>query len=277
MSEIWHFGILGMKWGVRRYQNKYGSLTPAGKKRYGWATKNNIDPKSVVEMLSNADRVDDVVGDFDEYISGRKGSKSISAILDVDSKRDTFLMTAGGRDQKQISDALKTFDQARDEAYRDAVSDYLEKAGFDKDFLKSDDMKPTMEHLNAAFKRGIDKTINNEYGNQGANSPREKKLIDAFDSLSESDALKTAKRIMNTKSDYAGITSKSFKNFFTKHGKDSDPTMYSKQRLQYLGAVLMDYLGHDVTNPFIEKMAERFDSFGLLTPEAIIAAASKYK
>ena len=33
-NELQHFGIKGMKWGVRRYQNKDGSLTPAGKKRY---------------------------------------------------------------------------------------------------------------------------------------------------------------------------------------------------------------------------------------------------
>lgn len=32
-NQLYHHGIKGMKWGVRRYQNKDGSLTPAGKKR----------------------------------------------------------------------------------------------------------------------------------------------------------------------------------------------------------------------------------------------------
>lgn len=33
VSDLMHYGIRGMKWGVRRYQNKDGSLTTAGKKR----------------------------------------------------------------------------------------------------------------------------------------------------------------------------------------------------------------------------------------------------
>lgn len=33
-NELYHHGIKGQKWGVRRYQNKDGSLTSAGNKRY---------------------------------------------------------------------------------------------------------------------------------------------------------------------------------------------------------------------------------------------------
>ena len=33
-GELYHWGIKGMKWGERRYQNKDGTLTAAGRKRY---------------------------------------------------------------------------------------------------------------------------------------------------------------------------------------------------------------------------------------------------
>lgn len=60
-NELYHHGIIGMKWGVRRYQNKDGSLTAAGKKRYNqdsWSedakTASQLKKKSVNQM-SNAE------------------------------------------------------------------------------------------------------------------------------------------------------------------------------------------------------------------------------
>ena len=34
MNELYHHGVKGQKWGVRRYQNPDGSLTAAGKRRF---------------------------------------------------------------------------------------------------------------------------------------------------------------------------------------------------------------------------------------------------
>lgn len=39
-NELYHHGILGQKWGVRRFQNPDGSLTPAGRERYGYGNGN---------------------------------------------------------------------------------------------------------------------------------------------------------------------------------------------------------------------------------------------
>ena len=52
--ELYHWGVKGMKWGVRRYQNKDGTLTPAGRKRkrddYHEDYKKAHDGKSVKYM-----------------------------------------------------------------------------------------------------------------------------------------------------------------------------------------------------------------------------------
>ena len=51
-DELYHHGIKGQKWGVRRFQNEDGSLTPEGEKRYGYAKDYD---SSVRERMIKAD------------------------------------------------------------------------------------------------------------------------------------------------------------------------------------------------------------------------------
>ena len=50
-NELYHYGIKGMKWGVRRYQNKDGTYTNAGKKR------RSQDPETIQKRKATAKKV----------------------------------------------------------------------------------------------------------------------------------------------------------------------------------------------------------------------------
>ena len=74
MSDLRHHGIKGQKWGVRRFQNSDGSLTAAGRKRYG-------DGKgSSVEDYQNAIKKTKAAGESVENI--RKFNNDIKRIKD---------------------------------------------------------------------------------------------------------------------------------------------------------------------------------------------------
>lgn len=72
-----HHGIIGQKWGVRRYQNKDGSLTSAGKKRYGEDSESDkiekIEPRVIYENKYGRD-----------YTTGGYKLKTDNGVFDVE-------------------------------------------------------------------------------------------------------------------------------------------------------------------------------------------------
>lgn len=91
-EELRHHGIKGMRWGIRRYQNKDGSLTPAGRKRYDQEIESLKSEKSKLQQKHknlNAQqrmeaRKDKLKADIEaekEYLKngGKKSGKSDSS------------------------------------------------------------------------------------------------------------------------------------------------------------------------------------------------------
>lgn len=78
--ELYHHGTKGMKWGIRRYQNKDGSLTPAGAKRYNREIQKLKEREASIKAKEKArsyqDKLDKKKAELDEREAALKGKSS---------------------------------------------------------------------------------------------------------------------------------------------------------------------------------------------------------
>ena len=73
-DELYHYGVKGMKWGVRRYQNPDGTLTSAGKKKARQEYKE--DNKKAFELGKEA------------TVYGHAAAKSMNRTIKIENKLD---------------------------------------------------------------------------------------------------------------------------------------------------------------------------------------------
>ena len=89
-NELTHWGVKGMRWGIRRYQNKDGTLTPAGKKRYNAEmSKLKAEEKVLKNKMKTKSQLDKLEAKRKEVEDLRKGKLPASSKESSEPKKKT--------------------------------------------------------------------------------------------------------------------------------------------------------------------------------------------
>lgn len=123
-----HHGIKGQKWGVRRYQNPDGSLTPAGRAKYG-SNIQAVKRKHLKRQMKNMMRRNDSSSAKYDYEQSVKAKSSVDQ-TDIGKKKkavEQFLAAAQKEAQHLGGPNAKVALGAQDAAYVNKIySDYNE-------------------------------------------------------------------------------------------------------------------------------------------------------
>lgn len=129
-NSIRHHGIVGMKWGIRRFQNKDGTRTAAGKKRYNDSdsdTETKIKTKNVSKQKKSIkDLTDDELREKISRLELEKRFKDLSKGDEPrQSKGKAFVMDVLEKSGKNIATQLVTYAMGRavNTAFKDVFND----------------------------------------------------------------------------------------------------------------------------------------------------------
>lgn len=169
-GELYHHGIKGQKWGVRRFQNKDGSLTPAGEKRYGDNNPTDQTPKQETKKSNSIDGAK-VYSKHGVEVSLQKQPTSLIAKAigklskksrEYQEKSDFMDVKVGGKtvgdlqlyreDKKSINVVWVSINEGHEgqgygKAVMQAVVDHAKKQGLDKVTLEVPGVSPNARHI----------------------------------------------------------------------------------------------------------------------------------
>lgn len=111
-----HHGIKGQKWGERRYQNMDGSLTPAGRSRYGVGPARKALDSAIKKAKKGVNRVKTKVRDIAKKIKTKSNEHAEASLSRAISKGNVrnILKYVDRLDERELNDALKRAKTVKD-------------------------------------------------------------------------------------------------------------------------------------------------------------------